>query len=291
MFAKNPLIRVASSLPVLLIITVFSFEWYCFNIIFVYEGLARWEGESENTAIVRTTLFNAAWLLAMWSYLRVSFSDPGFVGIEWSRMRVSTKDSHPVYHHYNWNPGCHSTCRHCSFKRPERTHHCRVCGQCVLRMDHHCPWVGNCVGFKNHKYFILMLGYTALACFIFAISGWPMLRTLFFSSSGAHTVGEITFSGYSLLGIAIVIAAAFGVSVSAMFIAHIFMMLINRTSIEVSYAGRNPYSLGLCHNAQQLLGAVGLEWFLPISSLEPQTDGFSFPTDCQECSPSLYPPV
>ncbi|KAL8449178.1 hypothetical protein Emag_003698 [Eimeria magna] len=56
-------------------------------------------------------------------------------------------------------------CKWCALPKPDRTHHCRVCRTCVLRMDHHCPWLANCVGWGNHKYFMLLLFYGTLTCF------------------------------------------------------------------------------------------------------------------------------
>ena len=50
-------------------------------------------------------------------------------------------------------------CTHCLKFKPDRTHHCRQCGRCVLKMDHHCPWLSNCIGFRNHKFFMNMLIY------------------------------------------------------------------------------------------------------------------------------------
>ncbi|ODQ49448.1 hypothetical protein PICMEDRAFT_70993 [Pichia membranifaciens NRRL Y-2026] len=45
-------------------------------------------------------------------------------------------------------------CIKCKNYKPERAHHCRKCGTCVLRMDHHCPWTNNCIGYYNLSYFL-----------------------------------------------------------------------------------------------------------------------------------------
>lgn len=31
-------------------------------------------------------------------------------------------------------------CMRCDTFKPKRSHHCSMCGRCIVKMDHHCPW-------------------------------------------------------------------------------------------------------------------------------------------------------
>eukprot|EP00913_Durusdinium_trenchii_P016350 g15368.t2 len=100
---------------------------------------------------------------------------------------------------------------------------------------------------------------------------------------------------------------------SILFLSHLWLMAVNRTSIEVAYSGRtslrgrrvlarevsrrvgthstsfslkthgpidlmrrNPYSHGILQNAAQLCGRCGVDWLLPIAPLRPTSDGCKF---------------
>jgi hypothetical protein len=66
-------------------------------------------------------------------------------------------------------------CWKCDAFKPDRTHHCSVCAECVLKMDHHCLWVGNCIGFFNHKFFLLFLFYGVLSSLFVCVSMFPRM--------------------------------------------------------------------------------------------------------------------
>ena len=66
-------------------------------------------------------------------------------------------------------------CPTCLRMKVERSHHCRICGKCILKMDHHCPWLANCIGFRNYKYFLLVHLYGILATFIVICTYWEVI--------------------------------------------------------------------------------------------------------------------
>ena len=89
-------------------------------------------------------------------------SDPGAVLIgnatKENMIKLGLKEGEIVY-----------KCPKCVCIKPDRVHHCSVCGRCIKKMDHHCPWVNNCVGEGNQKCFALLTLYICLISFMAVI--------------------------------------------------------------------------------------------------------------------------
>lgn len=73
-----------------------------------------------------------------------------------------------------------SICKKCISPKPPRTHHCTICGKCILKMDHHCPWLNNCVGHHNHRYFFLFCVYMWFGTIYVSWVGHDLFRQHFY---------------------------------------------------------------------------------------------------------------
>ncbi|XP_052229147.1 palmitoyltransferase ZDHHC16A-like isoform X2 [Dreissena polymorpha] len=73
-----------------------------------------------------------------------------------------------------------SVCKKCISPKPPRTHHCTICGKCILKMDHHCPWLNNCVGHRNHRYFFLFCLYMWMGTIYVSWVGHELFRQHFY---------------------------------------------------------------------------------------------------------------
>jgi len=165
-------------------------------------------------------------------------------------------------------------CKWCLKYKPDRCHHCRICNVCVLRMDHHCPWVYNCIGFRNHKYFFLLL--------VYAVLDLVVVNTTMFDSVWWSTRVDVNIATMFLLMLAETLAAFLMVLMVSFLSFHIWLMTKAMTTVEfcekslkkASY-NSSVYSRGIYHNICAVLGPNPVLWLLPISL--PEGDGLAWP--------------
>lgn len=156
----------------------------------------------------------------------------------------------------------------CNNFKPERTHHCSTCNQCVLVMDHHCPWLNNCVGFNNRKVFILLITYAfVLTLFGMVFTVYPIVLLLIDVIRGDRTqIWKLVIAliGYILLWVFVFIIWAFVKY-------HFDLIEKNMTTIEQLDEKRGnvstvSYDMGHDFNWKFVLGANKAFWWLPIDT-------------------------
>lgn len=164
-------------------------------------------------------------------------------------------------------------CKWCLKYKPDRTHHCRICSICVLRMDHHCPWVYNCIGFRNYKYFFLVL--------VYAIMDLSIINLTMFESVWWSTRTDVSVSIMLFMMFGATLAGILWFLVSGFLGFHIWLMCKALTTVEFCEKSlRNDdyntsmYSMGLYEDICAALGPRPLLWLLPVS--HPEGNGVSF---------------
>mmetsp|Transcript_5156 Transcript_5156/g.12377 ORF Transcript_5156/g.12377 Transcript_5156/m.12377 type:complete len:549 (-) Transcript_5156:68-1714(-) len=273
-FENMPL---ASTLPLMTVTTIMGTLYVSFVCMYIPAvGLT--------VTSFPSLVFHAAFVLAFGSYMQGVAVDPGTVPDEWRPDEYDTDDRPRfpsrlllVHHDPVERKKSNGDYRFCNKEKkfkPDRAHFCSAINRNVLRMDHFCPWLSNCVGYKNHKFFILCLFYTTMAC---SGTGATFILTLHSGTfAGMHTFMMMEGTMLSLLMSGIV---------GPFFAFHCWLLSRNMTTIEfcekrgtseTETDNTSPWDVGLLENVQSIMGNKWYMWFLPLGA--PPGNGLDFPS-------------
>ncbi|EZA53399.1 hypothetical protein DMN91_004945 [Ooceraea biroi] len=202
---------------------------------------------------------------ALFHFMSAIFEGPGYLTLKW----MPEKAADIQYLQY---------CTVCQGYKAPRSHHCRKCGRCVMKMDHHCPWINTCVGHYNHGHFTAFLASAVGGCCVSTVIliSWVMtvlsLKPLSFPPPSVYMLILVIFS----IGLSIGVVFAVGM----LLYFQILAIVRNRTEIEnwilekARYRRDEtdakfvyPYSNGWRFNVRQVL-----TW-----DCSPVGDGISWP--------------
>ena len=157
MFANVPLIKkIALSWQIIPVYFVVIEVTYSVNHYILFN-----QNETSLKKKISLFLFNPLSLMTIITHLRSMFISPGYVPIPFTNNESSKLPDISTSNRSNNNDIRNDLyCTKCQNPRPPRSHHCKVCKKCTLKMDHHCHWVANCVGYYNQKNFYQFLFYS-----------------------------------------------------------------------------------------------------------------------------------
>ncbi|XP_059052915.1 palmitoyltransferase ZDHHC6 [Achroia grisella] len=161
----------------------------------------------------------------LYYFLQSLLEGPGFVPLGWK----PEKESDTQYLQF---------CTVCKGYKAPRSHHCKKCGHCVMKMDHHCPWINCCVGHANHSYFTSFLMAGVVGCFhasvVLSICIYHAIHRVWYIHHGTGREPMIYLTLTTLLLTLLAIGMAVGVvlAVGALLYFQIRGILRNQTTIE-----------------------------------------------------------
>lgn len=263
--------------PMVFCLCVLGLEFYVYNVVYLSRILPTID--KANLVPAYAIIFNALWLMTFWCWATVHLSDPGTITDEWRDFVKNAQGLDVIVSRQEWQPGKVTTNKKSNDIRPERAHFCSTMKKDVLRMDHFCPWTGNCVGIGNHKHFLLLGIYGALAGLLGLGTALPDLL----GCSTGYAENAYIWQSVSAVDRGFFLAFGFFAALTALMLtglvtAHFPLACQNMTTIEELYTNMpNPYDQqNVYGNLQQTFGAFGWDWFLPVKPRHLKSDGFSY---------------
>ncbi|CAK9820761.1 Palmitoyltransferase ZDHHC6 [Anthophora plagiata] len=154
----------------------------------------------------------------LFHFISAIYEGPGYLPLKWMPEKLTDTQ----YLQY---------CAVCEGYKAPRSHHCRKCGRCVMKMDHHCPWINNCVGHYNHCHFTAFLASAVCGCCIstFTLVSWVMSTVL-----ATRPLSYPPPSGFILILVMFTIGLSVGIIivVGALLYRQLSAIFGNKTEIE-----------------------------------------------------------
>lgn len=274
-------IKVIKWSPVIFILTIVGWSYYVYVIelcIFIVESM--WK------QIVYLIAFHFLFIMFMWTYWQTIFTKSDKIpekfklpqreyealihAEEEDIQRLILKDFARNLPNVNFTAsGFVRYCEKCAMVKPDRAHHCSVCGTCILKMDHHCPWINNCIGFNNYKFFVLYLGYS-------------LMYTMYIALTSIEYVIRFWHAGKFLIQFLFFVSLMFAISLISLFCYHCYLVLHNRTTLEALRApvfadgpDKEGFDIGKKNNFLEVFGLDPSLWLIPIKSS--LGNGYIFP--------------
>lgn len=279
-------VKTAKWFPVFFIMAIIVWSYYSYVIELCIHTI-----ESTTKIILLLIFYHIFFMFFMWAYIQTIFTDIARVPEKFKLPqgeyeRLIHAETEEMQRNILENFAKHLPlmtrslrgsiryCDKCRHIKPDRAHHCSVCGECVLKMDHHCPWINNCVNFSNYKFFLLFLGYSYVYCIFIALTSLQY----FIKFWKGDLEGAARFHILFLFFVAIM----FTISLISLFGYHCYLVVHNRTTLEAFTApifefgsDKNGFDLGKLHNFQEVFGYDPILWFIPIHTT--LGDGCTFP--------------
>ncbi|XP_046856350.1 palmitoyltransferase ZDHHC6-like [Xenia sp. Carnegie-2017] len=224
----------------------------------VYSSLVWWSPLNV-AGLINIALLVVFLVCILYNFIKASRIGPGYVPLRW-KPEKTTDEKFMQF------------CQICEGYKAPRSHHCRQCNRCVMKMDHHCPWINNCVGHKNHKRFTLFLFFVVIGCSYAAV---PLIGCIYYVFTMVNPMAYrrflyaqlVPFEFYHLLGIVFCIGLDIGVTIAVALLLfyQIKDIVRNESAIEAwivekaAHRSKNdvkfiyPYNLGRWENIKQVL--------------------------------------